>query len=228
MTADLAVYGDKYYFFSHLTIEEKMNLYHLIVIPVISALIGWITNFLAVKMIFRPYKEISILGFKLQGLLPKRKSDLAEKIGETVEKELISHDDIKKAVDNPEFHKELTQSVMVGIEKVIKEKLGANPMVAMFLSGETMEMIMGMLSDEIENQVPEFMESMFEKMESKIDFKELVRNKVNDFDMLKLEEIVYDIAAKELKAIEVFGAVLGALVGVVQVALIPLLAQAGA
>lgn len=205
-----------------------MNIYLLFLIPFISALIGWITNFLAVKMIFRPYKEISVLGIKIQGLLPKRKSDLAIKIGETVEKELISHDDIKKAVDNPEFHKELTQSVMGGIEKVIKEKLGANPMVAMFLTGETMDMIMGMLSEEIEKKVPEFMESMFEKMESKIDFKELVRNKVNDFDMLKLEEIVYDIAVKELKAIEVFGAILGALVGLIQVALIPLLARVGA
>lgn len=204
--------------------EAEMNINHLLVIPLISALIGWITNFLAVKMIFRPHKEISILGIKIQGLLPKRKSDLAIKIGETVEKELISHDDIQKAVDNPEFHKELTQTVMGGIEKVIKEKLGANPMIAMFLTGETMDMIMGMLSEEIENQVPQFMESMFEKMESKIDFKELVKEKVDDFDMLKLEEIVYDIAAKELKAIEVFGAVLGALVGLVQVALIPLLA----
>jgi uncharacterized membrane protein YheB (UPF0754 family) len=195
----------------------------LILIPVISALIGWITNFLAVKMIFRPHKEISILGFKLQGLLPKRKKDLAEKIGNTVEQELISHDDIKKAVDNPEFHKELSSTVITAIEKVLVEKLGANPMIAMFLSGEMMESVKAMLAEEVEASVPEFMEKMFEKMESQIDFKELVSQKVEQFEMEKLEDIVYAIASKELKAIEVFGAVLGFGVGVVQVGIISFL-----
>ncbi len=74
----------------------KMNPILLISIPLISALIGWITNYLAVKMIFRPHIPIKILGITFHGILPKRKSALAHEIGETVERELISHDDIKK------------------------------------------------------------------------------------------------------------------------------------
>lgn len=195
----------------------------LISIPLISALIGWVTNFLAVKMIFHPYTEISFLGFKLQGLLPKRKADLAEKIGNTVEQELISHEDIQKAVDNPQFHKELTNGVLAAIEDTINNKLAQNPLIAMFLTGATAAMIKEMLAEEVEKQVPRFMEQMFEKLEDQIDVKSLVQEKINNFDMSKLEDIIYNIAAKELKAIEVFGAILGGVVGIGQVALITLL-----
>ena len=138
-----------------------MNPVLLILIPIISALIGWITNFLAVKMIFRPHIPTKILGITFHGILPKRKSALAVEIGATVERELISHDDIKKAIDNPEFHKELSSSVLEAIKKVVVEKIGSNPMVAMFLNGDTMDSIMEMLEGEIESQVPQFMEQMF-------------------------------------------------------------------
>ncbi len=196
-----------------------MSIILLISIPLISALIGWITNYLAIKMLFRPHKPIKLLGFTIQGILPRRKADLAIQIGETVEKELISHDDIKSAIDNPEFHKELSSTVVGAIEKVIVTKLGANPMLAMFLSGDMVESIKGMLADEVEKEVPVFMETMFERMETYIDFKELVARKVNEFDMNQLEEIVYEIASKELKTIEVLGAVLGFFVGLIQLAI---------
>ena len=193
-----------------------MNPILLISIPVISALIGWITNYLAIKMIFRPYTPIKVLGFTIHGILPRRKADLAKQIGLTVEKELISHNDIKNAIDNPEFHKELSLSVIEAVEKVIVEKLGANPMVAMFLSGDVVSMVKEMIAEEIEKEIPSFMEKMFERMEDFIDFKEIVERKVNEFEMERLETIVYEIASKELKSIEVLGAVLGFIVGLVQ------------
>ena len=55
---------------------EKTILVKMFLIVGIGAMIGWITNYLAIKMLFRPYKEINILGLKIQGLLPKRKQAL--------------------------------------------------------------------------------------------------------------------------------------------------------
>ncbi len=196
-----------------------MSIFSIISIPLISAFIGWLTNFVAIKMLFRPHSPIKILGFTFHGILPRRKADLAVQIGQTVESELISHDDIRKAVDNPEFHKQLSSSVIGAIETVIVTKLGSNPMLAMFLSGDLMNSIKQMLADEVEKEVPQFMEQMFEKMEQYIDFKELVERKVNEFDMDRLEKIVYEIAGKELKTIENLGGVLGFLVGLVQLAI---------
>ena len=65
--------------------------------PLIGAIIGWCTNYLAVKMIFRPYKPISFLGLKIHGLIPRRQSDLARSIGETIELKLF-RDGIEETV----------------------------------------------------------------------------------------------------------------------------------
>ncbi len=67
-------------------------------IPVISALIGWLTNWLAVKMIFRPYKKTTIFG--IQGMIPKRRNDLARKVSEVVSNSLVVKEDIEKIIGN--------------------------------------------------------------------------------------------------------------------------------
>ncbi len=197
-----------------------MNIAVLWIIPPISAFIGWLTNFIAVKMIFRPKKPVTILGIKIWGLIPKRKSDLARKIGETVETELISHQDIHRVVNTDAFREEILSAIVVAVERFIEQKLGSNPLIAMMMSGEVATQIKESVKDELRGILPEFMENMFAKMEEKIDFKEIVRTKIEEFDLGKLESIVYKIAAKELQAIEIFGGVLGFVVGCVQVGII--------
>ena len=50
----------------------------IILIPIIGAIIGLITNWIAVKMLFHPRKKI----FGIQGVIPKRKKDIAKRIGD--------------------------------------------------------------------------------------------------------------------------------------------------
>ena len=57
-------------------------------------------------------------------------------------------------------------------------------------------------------------------IEGKLDFKEIVRKKIEEFDLSKLEQIIYKIASKELRSIEIFGGILGFCVGLVQVVII--------
>jgi uncharacterized membrane protein YheB (UPF0754 family) len=196
------------------------SVYILVLIPIVSALIGWITNYLAVKMIFRPRRPVHILGFEIMGLIPKRKSDLARKIGETVETELLSHKDIHAAVSTEGFHNHLLDVIMGKIDQLLAKVMGGNPLVAMMLSGEAAGGIRQMLREELGKVLPGVLEELFEKMEEKINFKDIVREKVESFDLSKLESIIYAIAAKELKAIEILGGVLGFVVGLAQVGLL--------
>lgn len=67
----------------------------LIIPGLVGALIGYITNYLAIKMLFRPYNEIRIFGLKIPftpGLIPKEKKRIAKSIGETVGSHLLTHD----------------------------------------------------------------------------------------------------------------------------------------
>ena len=63
-------------------------MWHYIIPPLIGAIIGYCTNYIAVKMLFRPRNEIKVLGHTLPftpGAIPKNKPRLARAIGEVVE-----------------------------------------------------------------------------------------------------------------------------------------------
>ena len=72
-------------------------------LPFIAALVGWFTNFIAVKMLFYPKEPVRLLGlYTLQGIFPKNQQEVADKIGKMVAEELLSSEDLKEKLNNPE------------------------------------------------------------------------------------------------------------------------------
>lgn len=189
-------------------------------IPFIAALIGWFTNYIAVKMLFHPKKPVKLLFFTIQGIFPKRQKLLAEKLGDVVAKELFSIDDLQSQIKNIDNSGTL-QIVESKIEDFIKIKLpAAMPMLSMFLNDDLKHKIKLTLLSEIETMLPEIIDSYANQMTNKIDIKGTVKEKVANFSTDKLEEILYSIMQKEFRFIEILGAILGFIIGIVQIALI--------
>ncbi len=193
-------------------------------IPVVSALIGWLTNYIAVKMIFRPRHPRHIAGIIFHGLIPRRQHELGHTLGELVERELVSHQDIQKVIASPEVTAAANQLVEQQVDKFINEKLGTHPLLAMVVPGDLVKIVKGLLVRHFQAAIPDFLDSCMIHIENHLDFKAIVQAKIENFDYVKLEEIVYQVASKELKTIERLGAVLGFIVGLIQVLLIHLLA----
>lgn len=75
-----------------------MGVLHYILGPLLGALIGYLTNHIAVKMLFRPYNPVKIGKWTLPftpGIIPKRKGALAKAIGNAVGHHLFTGDDLK-------------------------------------------------------------------------------------------------------------------------------------
>jgi uncharacterized membrane protein YheB (UPF0754 family) len=71
------------------------QIFTLLLLPILLAgLHGWFTNWLAVKLLLKPVRPINILGFKIQGLLPRRQADLADRISEAISREFLKEEDI--------------------------------------------------------------------------------------------------------------------------------------
>lgn len=194
-----------------------------IIIPFIAALIGWITNYIAIRMLFRPRRPVAIGGITFHGLIPKRQKELAENIGETVSKSLISHDDVTAVLRTPEVQERMSREVEGEIDAFLEKFLAGNPMVAMFLQGEMLEQVKGVLMQQFEARTPHLLEQIIGTLEDKVDFKAIVQRKIEGFDLGELEALIYRISANELKTIEVLGGVLGFIVGLVQVAIMHVL-----
>lgn len=188
-----------------------------LIAPLICALIGWLTNYLAVKMLFHPRRPVPILGWTLQGIFPKRQKELAARLGELVENELISHEDIQKAVNDPKFISNFRNTLDDYLRDFLTRKLTRlHPMAAMFLSGDVLETIKNLFINEAEKHLPDILERISGQLENSLNFKEVVRTRVEQFSMDKLEEIMSSIMRREFRFIEVMGAVLGFVIGIFQ------------
>ena len=97
-----------------------MNFTDILAGVVIGAIIGYCTNYIAVKMLFRPYKQVRIGVINVPftpGIIPKRQPQLAKALGKAVGEQLFTKDDLKAML----ISDEIKESVVQGLMKNLKE-----------------------------------------------------------------------------------------------------------
>jgi len=192
-------------------------------LPIIAALTGWITNFLAIKMLFHPRKKIDLYLFSIQGIFPKRQQLLADRLGKMVSAELFSFDDIRDRFTSTETAGEINKVLDEKLEDFLGVKLkNTIPVLNMFMSAKMKSRIKDMMHQEFQHILPDILNKYSDKLEKDIDVESIVRQKVSAFSSDKLEEILFSIMKKEFKFIEILGAVLGFIIGLIQVLILQL------
>lgn len=193
-------------------------MYQIFVLPVISAFIGYITNVVAIKLLFWPREPINCLFFQLYGVLPKRRADIARSVGEMVEEKLLSLDDLFDKIDTPEVREDLVDRLRV----IVKARLGTMmpgfvPDKITHLIEELLDRIIRQEADDIVRQV---IQSGQEYLNNEVQVKQIVEDRINQLDLEQLEGMIRDVASTELKFIEILGGVLGFIIGLIQVAVL--------
>lgn len=107
--------------------------------PLIGAVIGYFTNYIAVKMLFHPRNPIVVGGRTLPftpGIIPKRKKDLAGAIGRAVEGELFGKEDVRQILLGEETRNVITGGITEQIRKGLHTEKGLQEILSE-LAGET-------------------------------------------------------------------------------------------
>jgi len=190
-----------------------------LMIPAVGGLIGYMTNRLAVKMIFRPIKPVNILGLKIQGLMPRRQQDMAKSIGEVVGDHLVSHKDLADGLKNFDMAALLTEMLEVGLEPKINE-LRNLPLIGGFLTDDRIDDLRKSMVNSLLERKDDILNKIEGALEEGLDVRAIVTEKVAAFPVEKLESLVLQVASKELRAIEILGGVLGVVIGLGQVLLL--------
>jgi uncharacterized membrane protein YheB (UPF0754 family) len=188
----------------------------LLFLAAIGAVIGWMTNVIAIKLLFRPINPISIPGlpFKFQGLIPKRKAEIARSIGEVVADELVSMEEIINKLIEGIDRAEVIKMIKVKIVTMANEKMPA--MIPSMFKGMIISNVETMIDENGESIMIELTEKLAHKALEAIDIKEIVEDRINAYDFEKIEEMTIKIAQNELKHIEVLGGIIGFLIGLLQ------------
>lgn len=194
--------------------------YILFLIPVISAFIGWFTNWIAIKMLFHPKEPKKILGITIQGIFPKRQQQFAEKLGKLVSQELLSFADIQQKLVHPDNIQKLMPVVEEHIDQFLRKKLAEEmPVISMFIGENTIQQLKGIFMKELETLFPVIMQRYMGHLQQELDLEKIVTQKVAAFSSDKLEDILQSILSKEFRFVELIGAVLGFIIGLLQVLL---------
>ena len=184
----------------------------------LSTFTGWVTTWIAVKMLFHPRKPIKLPGYTLQGIFPKNQRLIAEKLGQVVGKELLSFDEIEQKVTNPENLQKLKPEIEAHIDGFLNTRLKeVFPMLSMFIGEKTIIQLKEAFLLELENLFPILMKTYMNKLQHDLDLEKIVTEKVAAFSSEKLENILLQITKREFKFLEFIGGFFGLLIGIVQI-----------
>lgn len=190
----------------------------------IGAVIGYITNWLAIKMLFRPREAKYIFGMKLPftpGLIPKEKSRIANKVGETVGTHLLNSDSLSKALKDDKIKAKFNEVAKEKINQVInsnstleeslKNTLGENyyALKGNMINNITKTILESIQEEEFKNKVKFYIvdsikERLNKKPEKIIDF--INSNKfreviINTLEEEKTRDIIGKALLKEVKTL---------------------------
>ena len=140
-----------------------MNVIEILAGPVIGAVIGYFTNYIAVKMLFRPLKPVKIGGKTLPftpGIIPKGKARLAKALGKAVGERLLTGEDIQKMLLSREMKDTVLDAVVKGIQEVQHSQDSLEDFLEQYMTSEDYEAMRGRLEEFITEKISQGLENL--------------------------------------------------------------------
>lgn len=187
--------------------------YWLFILPFVSAMIGWGIQSLFVRLLFHPTHPKKFAGFTIQGIFPKNQAALAAQLGQLARNEFASLD-LEKKVSDPAHLDKIMPMIEEHVDDFLRNKLKAQmPMISMFVGEKTIQSLKAVFLQELQSLFPQVMSKFAGNIQSEIDPGKVVAEKMAAFPCGKLEQML----APQLRRISSSGAIIGFIVGLIQV-----------
>lgn len=189
----------------------------LYLVPLISAFIGWLTNWIAVKMLFNPKQKTNFIFFSWQGIFPANQAEIAAKVGKMVAEELLTPNDVKAVASSPEQMAKLRGLVEQKIDQYLFEQFPVkHNILAALIPRQKMLNMKAELLIEVDNTVPEMIDAYLHTVEQNFDVAKIIRERMEILEVDKLEKLLMAILEKEFRFVEYIGGFIGFLIGLMQ------------
>jgi uncharacterized membrane protein YheB (UPF0754 family) len=148
--------------------------------PAVGALIGYITNFIAIKMLFRPLNPKYILGLKLPftpGIIPREKDRLAKSIGNAVGAQLLNSDVIVSTLTSSHFRESVEGFIDEKLQNVKLNKIRIDDILIYTLNANEAEN----LQSTIKNELSKFMSDRISSPETSEKLTTFMQKALHDY-----------------------------------------------
>lgn len=140
-----------------------MTILEIIAGPVIGAVIGYCTNYIAVKMLFRPLKPVKIGNKTLPftpGIIPKGQGRMARALGQAVGEHLLTKEDFEKMLLSEDIKNAVVDAVLQKIEKLKDTEASLEEFLSQYTGQEEYDLMRDKLEDYITEKITEGVENL--------------------------------------------------------------------
>ncbi|WP_436793147.1 DUF445 domain-containing protein [Actinospongicola halichondriae] len=192
----------------------------LIIVPLVTAFIGYVTNWAAVKMIFLPEEFVGVKpgGLKIgwQGVLPSKADTFATDVAGTVG-DVISPAELVERIDPAELESLLSDRLDAELPTVLRDAAEMlSPGVWDQMAPEAQQMVATQIKTEGRQVTQEIFDDLQGISDDILDLESLVFDLLSGPNVKRLTRLFQEIGGKELKAIVRFGGYFGFVIGVFQ------------
>jgi uncharacterized membrane protein YheB (UPF0754 family) len=189
------------------------------VMPLFGGLTGWLTDWLALKLIFEPRQPKRILGvFKWQGLFMKRRDGVAADYGGVIADEILTPANLLDSVLSGPLSDRLYALVQRHVQQAIDQQAGiARPLVVFRIGSRNYQQMKQRVAARVMEAAPKALRQVENYAVDAMDLKNDLINKVRQLSDTDFEGLLRPIFKQEEWKLIAVGAVLGFLVGELQV-----------
>ncbi len=167
--------------------------------------------------LFHPKDPKKVLFWTIQGVFPKRQAAIAKRFSEVFVEEFFTTEMIQKAVFNQDNLEKIYSSIDENLNQFLEQNLTANyPLLSLFVSKKRKQKIKDEIFNLIEFKITDFTQNFEERLSDIIDIKSLIEKKIKGLDTNQINQVMEKVLSKELRFIEISGAILGGLIGIFQ------------
>ena len=187
------------------------------ILPLFGLLVGYMTNYLALKLIFRPLKPIRLGKLVIQGMFIKRQVEVSTEYSKIVASKIIDIESIFEYIIRGPGSEKLHKIVQAQIEHTINETSGLlKSLVEISFGSELFVNIRNIASFRFMQELPMNIRQVFGYAENALDLEHILREKMMGLSPVEFEAFLRPVFQEDEVKLIVIGAILGGIAGLVQ------------
>ncbi|EPG73362.1 PF04286 domain protein [Leptospira fainei serovar Hurstbridge str. BUT 6] len=185
--------------------------------PIMGIIVGYLTNWLAIQMIFRPLEPRNFLFIKYQGLFLKRQKDVSKEFASVIAARVLTTENLTRLIflgkGGDLIVSELVMRSKELSERKLKEKI---PYAKLLIGTEKVEVLKEKIADMIVGLVPETAERMKGYLEETLKIEEVVYERLSVLPASEFEQLLHSVFKEDETTLIILGALLGGIAGCIQ------------
>ncbi len=196
------------------------------VMPLFGGFTGWFTDWLALKMIFRPKQPTRYLGlFEWQGLFLKRRLEVSADYGALIAREIVTPANIFEAVLKGPLSDRLFTMVHRHVQRAVDEQASVTKPLVVFAVGSTKyQALKKTIATKLMDLLPDTLKHVEQYASDAMDLENILRIKMQQLNEDEFEQLIRPAFQQDEWILITVGAALGFLVGEMQVLVMELMA----